>query len=264
MDRFMSGSQFAVKASLRVGIFLALTIGFPFIVYGLVLATNARSIGGAAGAVAVVAGVFLKPVIILGFLISLLAPCWRRMRSLGLPGVVGLLVPSLFLMDWPYLLIAGAHWGVAFSLGIWKVSLPLFAITALAMLVAMSVALAPPDDGAAAQRFGIVGRVFGLLTILLAAVALVSGGSTLWMMASIWFMSPTGKPGLQLPVTLVYWVIAIKPFVCAAFCVAMAAMTYLSRRESNDHSPGDSGAGSVARPAPSASPGPSRIAFGKR
>ena len=43
MNRFMSGSQFGAKAGLRVGIFLALTLGFPFIVYGLVLATNARS-----------------------------------------------------------------------------------------------------------------------------------------------------------------------------------------------------------------------------
>ena len=155
MNRFMSGSQFAVKAGWRVGIFLALTIGFPFIVHGLILATNARSVGGAAGAVAVVAGVYLKPLIILGFLISLLAPCWRRMRSLGLPGMVGLVVPLLFLMDWPYLLIVGAHWGVAFSLGIWQVNLPLFALTGLAILVAMSVALASPDDGGNGQRFGV-------------------------------------------------------------------------------------------------------------
>jgi hypothetical protein len=111
MDRFMSGSQFGAKAGLRVGIFLALTLGFPFIVYGLVLATNARSVGGAAGALAVVAGIYLKPIIILGFLISLFSPCWRRMRSFGLPGLVGLLVPFLVLMDAMYFFGCGSALG---------------------------------------------------------------------------------------------------------------------------------------------------------
>ena len=263
MDRFMSGSQFAVKAGWRVGIFLALTIGFPFIVYGLILATNARSVGGAAGAVAVVAGVYLKPLIILGFLISLLAPCWRRMRSLGLPGIVGLVVPLLFLMDWPYLLIVGAHWGVAFSLGIWQVKLPLFALTGLAILLAMSVALAPPDDGANGRRFGVFGPIFGLLTILLVAVALLSAGTSLWFMVRIWFMPPNG-PFTPLPFSaLIHWAFLSKPYVCAGFCAAMAAMTYLSRRNGSGDFPGDTGAGSMTRSAPSA-PDASGVAFGRR
>jgi hypothetical protein len=117
MGGYMTGSQFGVKVGWRVGIFLALTIGFPFIVYGLIVATGARGVGGASGALAVVAGTFLKPVIILGFVISLLSPCWQRMRSLGFPGFVGLLAPFLFLLDWPYFLAIGAHWG-AFSFGI--------------------------------------------------------------------------------------------------------------------------------------------------
>ena len=96
MGGYLTGSQFGVKVGWRVGIFLALTIGFPFIVYGLIVATGARGVGGASGALAVVAGVFLKPIIILGFVISLLSPCWQRMRSLGFPGFVGLLAPFLF------------------------------------------------------------------------------------------------------------------------------------------------------------------------
>src|SRR3954467_14751673 len=105
MGGYMTGSQFGVKVGWRLGIFLALTIGFPFIVYGLIVATGARGVGGAAGAVAVAAGIYLKPVIILGFVISLLPPCWKRMRSLGFPGFIGLLVPLLVLLDWPYLMI---------------------------------------------------------------------------------------------------------------------------------------------------------------
>jgi hypothetical protein len=264
MGGYMSGSQFGVKAGWRVGIFVALTIGFPLIVYGLIVATGARGVGGASGALAVVAGVFLKPVIILGFVISLLSPCWQRMRSLGFPGFIGLLAPFLFLLDWPYFLVAGAHWGVGFSLGILKLKVPVFAITALAMLIAMGVA-SPPDDSSPSQRMA--GRIGGTLAIVLFVIALLTGGAMLWVMGSSWFMSSGGKPTpFFLPAKLGYWAMVIKPFVCAAFCMAMAAMAYLSRRESSGHSPGGSetDGGPVLRPPSSASPGSSRVVFGRR
>ena len=264
MGGYMSGSQFGAKAGWRVGIFLALTIGFPFIVYGLIVATGARSVGGAAGAVAVVAGVFLKPVIILGFVISLLSPCWQRMRSLGFPGFVGLLAPFLFLLDWPYFLVAGAHWGVGFSLGILKLNAPLFAITALAMLIALSVG-SPPDDKVPNQRAAM--WICGILAIALFVTALLTGGASLLVMVSAWFMTPGAKPVLSsLPAKLFYWPFVIKPFVCAAFCVAMAAVTYLSRKESGAHSPegSETGGDPVTRRPPAASSGASRIVFGRR
>jgi hypothetical protein len=263
MGGYMSGSQFGVKAGWRVGIFLALTIGFPFIVYGLILATGAGRVGGASGALAVVAGVFVKPVIILGFVISLLSPCWQRMRSLGLPGFVGLLPPFLFLLDWPYFLVAGAHWGVAFSLGILKLNAPLFALTALAMLIAMALA-SPPDDGSPSQRMA--GRICGVLAIVLFVIALLTGGAALWVMVRALFIPLGGKPTLMfLPVTLTYPAFVLKPFVCAAFCVAMAAMAYLSRKESSGDSPGGSetGGSPVMRSPPAGSPGSSRV-FGRR
>ena len=203
MGGYMTGSQFGVKVGWRVGIFLALTIGFPFIVYGLIVATGARGVGGASGALAVVAGTFLKPVIILGFVISLLSPCWQRMRSLGFPGFVGLLAPFLFLLDWPYFLAIGAHWGVAFSLGILVLNPPLFAMSALAMLIAMGVA-SPPDNRSPSQRA--VGRIGGVLAIVLFVIALVSTFPMLWVMGRIWLTSAGGKPApFVLSATLFYW-----------------------------------------------------------
>ena len=264
MGGYMSGSQFGVKIGWRVGIFIALTIGFPFIVYGLVVATGARGVGGAAGAVAVVAGIFLKPVMILGFVISLLSPCWKRMRSLGFPGFFGLLAPLLFLLDWPHFLVAGAHWGVAFSLGILKLNAPLFAITALAMLIAMGVA-SPSDGSSPGQR--IAGRIGGTLAIVLFVIALLTISASLWVMGSIWFMSPGGKLApFIVSAKLIDWAMVIKPFVCAAFCMAMAAMAYLSRKESGGRSPGSSetSGGAAMRLPPSTATGPSGAAFGRR
>lgn len=263
MGGYMTGSQFGAKAGWRLGIFLVLTMGFPFIVYGLVVATGARSVGGASGAVAVVAGVFLKPVILLGFAISLISPCWQRLRSLGFPGFVGLLVPLLFMLDWPYLLIAGTHWGVGFSLGILQVKLPWFAITALAMLVAMSLA-APPDNTSPGQRMA--ARICGMLMILLAIIALLTAGASLFYVAQVWFAAPGRPTPILLPARLGYWAFVLEPFVCAAFCAAMAAMTYLSRRESRGDSPGGSAAGSHPglRSPTAAATGPSRAVFGRR
>jgi hypothetical protein len=260
MGSYMTGSQFGVKVGWRVGIFLALTIGFPFIVYGLIVATGARGVGGASGALAVVAGTFLKPVIILGFVISLLSPCWQRMRSLGFPGFVGLLAPFLFLMDWPYFLAIGAHWGVAFSFGILILNPPLFAMSALAMLIAMGVA-SPPDNRSPSQRA--VGRIGGILAIVLFVIALVSTFPMLWVMGRIWLTSAGGKPApFVLSATLFYWAFVIKPFVCAAFCMAMAAMAYLSRKESSGHSPGDSEPG--GGPPVRSPPNTGAVVFGRR
>jgi hypothetical protein len=260
MGGFMTGSQFGVKVGWRVGIFLALTVGFPFIFLGLAAVTGGGPVGSV-GVFVVIASVFLKPIILLVFAISLLSPCWQRMRSLGFPVFFGLLVPLLFLLDWPYLLFAGAHWGAGFSFGFPKFNAPLFAITALAMLIAMALA-SPLDDDLPSQR--IVVRICGILAIALFAIALLTGGASLWVMANLWFMSPGGKPiPIFFPATLGYLAMAIKPFVCVAFCMAMAAMVYLSRKESSGDSPGghEAGGGRLRSP-PSASAG--GAVFGRR
>lgn len=266
----MSGSQFGVKAGIRVGIFLALTLGFPFIVYGLILATGAGRVGGASGALAVVAGIYLKPVIVLVFLLSLISPCWKRMRSLGLPAPLGLLVPFLFLMDAMYLMLVGAHWGVAFSLGVWNVNAPMFAMSALAMLVAMSLAAPPPDGRTPGEHLGMALPLGAILTAALVVTALLSAGVTWWYVVRVWFMAPADlaafagrRAQLPLSLQLASWATMVKPLVCAAFCATIAFMTFLSRRASSGQTGGGDETGThgpvLAPLSPSAG-----VAFGKR
>jgi hypothetical protein len=260
MGGFVSGAQFGTRVGLRVAIFTGLTVGFPFIVYGLVLATNARSVGGASGALAVMAGIFLKPVIILGFLLSLIGPCWSRMRSLGLPAFWGLLVPLLFLMDGMFLLVVGAHWGVGFSLGILYVNAPLFAMTALAMLLAMGVASPPSDDIGSSETFRRLGWICAILAIMLIVIALMTSGAHWWVIAVITFKSQGSQPvPLFLPFRLGHWAAVLKPAVCIAFCMAIAAMALMSRRQGSGDRPG----GSVTTATPE-TPAPSGVVFGRR
>ncbi len=133
MVGFLTGSQFGWKVAWRVGIFLALTLGFPFIIYGIVLATGAQRVGGASGAMAVVVGIFLKPVIILAFLIAMISPSWKRMRSLGIFPLWGLMIPLLLAMDYTYFFAVGNFWGASFSMGILAVQMPIYAMTALVL-----------------------------------------------------------------------------------------------------------------------------------
>jgi len=258
MGGFVSGAQFGTKVGLRVAIFTGLTVGFPFIVYGLVLATNARAIGGASGALAVVAGIFLKPLIILGFLLSLIGPCWSRMRSLGLPAIWGLLVPFFFLMDGMFLLVAGAHWGVGFSLGILYVNAPLFAMTALAMLIALGFASPPSHDIGSGEALRRLGWICAILAILLIVIALMTSGARWWVMATITLKSQGGQP-LLLPFRLGHWAAVLKPVVCIAFCAFIAAMALISRRQGSGDRPG--GSATSQAPAP---PVASGVAFGRR
>jgi hypothetical protein len=267
MSGFVSGSRFGIKVGLRVAIFVGLTVGFPFIVYGLILATNARSVGGASGALAAVAGIYLKPIIIVAFLTSLIAPCWRRMRSLGLSAFWGLLVPFLFLMDGTYLLVASAHWGTAFALGILAVSAPLFAMTALAMLVAMAFASRPSDDIASNELFRGIGWVCAVLAVLLVAIALSTSDMVSWFKLMIAVRSPGGQfsPSL-LPTKAAYYAQLLKPLVCTAFCAAMMAITVLSRRQGSGNISGGNqpGGDPVKRSPPSAPINTAGAAFGKR
>jgi hypothetical protein len=270
MGRYMSGSQFGVKAGIRVGIFLALTLGFPFIVYGLILATGAGRVGGASGALAVVAGIYLKPVIVLVFLLSLISPCWKRMRSLGLPAALGLLVPFLFLMDAMYLMIIGTHWGVAFSLGVWSVNAPMFALSALAVLVAMSLAAPPPDGRTPGEHLGIALWLGAIVTGALVVTALLTTGMAWWYMVRIWFMAPADlaafagrRAQFSLSMQLATWATMVKPFVCMAFCATIAFMTFLSRRASSGQT-GGGGETAIHRPVLVPSGTSAGVAFGKR
>ena len=86
----------------------------------------------------------------------------------------------------------------------------------------------------------------------------------MWVIAKLWFMSPAGKPTpIFFPATLSYLAMAIKPFVCATFCMAMAALVVLPRKKNSGDAPGGSdNGGSQVRSPPSVSPG--GVVFGRR
>jgi hypothetical protein len=251
MFGFLTGSQFGWKIAWRVGIFLALTLGFPFIIYGIVLATGAHRVGGASGAMAVVVGIFLKPVIIFAFLIAMISPSWKRMRSLGIFPVWGLMIPLLLAMDYTYLFAAGNFWGASFSMGILAVQTPMYAMTALVLMIAMAIA-APPSGGEprGLSRFGGAGQALKCVAIAVLVVGLVTSAYNAWTYGMILF----GRVEQLIPLNrsiskylFVFW--KVKPFVCLALGALSLWLAVVSRRS------GGGEASTPARFAPSSADG---------
>jgi hypothetical protein len=183
----------------------------------------------------------------------------------------GLIVPILIAADATYLLVLGTHWGVAFSLGIWRIAAPFYALTALVMGIAMSFALPPSrDKPSGLARFGAVGRVTGWLGLAVVAIALCLGAMNAWHFSLIWAMSSAPRVTPHFPPAYLMlskasgWLYLAKPFVCVAFGAMIVRLTVMSRRDDDDGGmsrPSDKSSGpTVALVARTASP----PVFGKR
>jgi hypothetical protein len=135
---FIERGEYARKVVFRVGLLIALTMVFPWFTIWTVSLTTASNVSGASGALAVVIGAYLKPLIYLGVAVSLVRPSWGRAKMLGLPHSIALAVPILMLGDLPFGIAYGAFWGVGFSLGILAVSLPVMLIAAFILMVVLS------------------------------------------------------------------------------------------------------------------------------
>jgi hypothetical protein len=162
----MSGWEYARAIAWRLGIFVGLTLLFPFFVVGLAKWTKCAGIGGACGAVALGAGLYLKPLMLFIFLGMLVRPSWRRAAGACLPKWYGLFVPAFFFLDAPFLVVWGAHWSVGFSLGILAVSPPYLALAGL--LMAAFLAIKSPervDEGAGFLRIAMI--ILSVLTGIL-------------------------------------------------------------------------------------------------
>lgn len=270
MSGFVSGSNFGRQSAIRIGAFLALTLGFPFIVYGLILVTGAY--GPASGALAVVAGMYLRPIIVAAFLISMIGPCWRRMRSLALPAWWGLLVPLLFAADAMYLTLAGAHWGVAFSLGAIYLSAPVYAFTALVLVAAMWLGLRPSaDEPQGLARFGFAGTLVCVLAIAAIAIAVGSWVLRSWMGSIVMSVALLPKGAVRempshyfLLAQISRWLALFKPIVCLSLSGLFIWFTIVSRRSADsDNGDGHPRDGFNAPVSPQL-PGTPRTVFGKR
>lgn len=166
-SKYLTRRGFALALAWRLGLLVALTPTFPFITSFIAKVSNCASIGGACGAVALVSGLWLKPIIFLVFVASMLRISMRRARDVALPGSLGLIVPLLLLMDWHYGVTLGAHWSVGFSIGR-ALGTPYYIASALACIAFLCTIRS--GESSPGARFGIAGAlaltVTGIILVL--------------------------------------------------------------------------------------------------
>lgn len=176
----MARGPYARAALVRIGLFSAATIAFPFVLYGIGQASNCHSIAGACGAVGLVVSIGIKPLIYLVFIASFVGISIKRLRDLQLPLALIAVLPIMMLADFSFGVILGAPWSLGFVLGAiggWPRDL----FAALVCIAFLCVTPSAPE-GIGARRWGYAGAAaLGVLLLLtLGAVLSLIRGISLW------------------------------------------------------------------------------------
>ncbi|WP_299744845.1 hypothetical protein [Devosia sp.] len=188
----MPRSAFGRVAGGSLLAFLVFQLAFPYITYGLAMATGCMATQGACGVVASIIPMALKPLALIALCVVLLIACARRAQVLGLPAWCGLAVPVLIGIDWMYLSLFGAHWGYAMAIGSLGATLPLHAFAGVILVIAM--ALFP--EAAFRPKFG--GATLAAALLLAASILLLmlTGLRTILMMRGFYIPFPLDEAAL--------------------------------------------------------------------
>jgi hypothetical protein len=256
--RTISWQRYSVGIAIRILLLAALTAGFPFLVY-YVATTAGRGVSGAGGAIALVMGVYLKPLIYLLFALSMVRPAARRAGTLGMSLIVGPLMGLVILADLAFGTLFFNHWSAAFSLGFvgpMRMPIPWLLAAALVALITLAV-LAERDDGLPArERFGIAYPIW----LGLAALAALHGFALVMMSLSL------GMGIAPRRLLALVWLTGWLPRMPLAIAL-MAASLWLIVADRLSRGPGTRAADTPPPTRPLAGPGPRggpRAAFGLR
>lgn len=188
---YVNQRHFAYAAGLRIGLFVGSVFAFPFLLNGLTILTDCRSVGGACGALGLVGAMAFKPLVAYLFVFSFLGISLRRSRDAGLPAWIGLAAIPLLPADVNNLMVIGAPWSLAFSQGI-GTSWPRFAVQALACVLILC--LLPFREPSTGFPFGNVGKAAFALGLYITFFNVLSALSRNYAldpyMRPIWIMMP--------------------------------------------------------------------------
>lgn len=226
-----SGKKFGWQAARRGAIFLVVMFGVPFALYA------ADKINDPHTDVTLTEAIRLTTATPVGFYayillsLSLVRPIWKRMKSLCLPGYLGFIVPLLMLADLPYFLAARSADIFGMSVSDPNGHLPLYLMTAIALVVGMTLAHSPPDSEGHVRRFGLVGAGAVMLAVwILLGFAFIVGMAN-WL-HRIQSLAPDEAPHSVFVPMMVgsSWVLLLNPYVCAVFAGLVGWCVVLSRR----------------------------------
>jgi hypothetical protein len=134
-----SGKKFGWQAARRGVIFLVVMFGVPFALYAADKIADPDTDVTLTEAIRVTTATPVGFYAYLLLVLSLIPPIWKRMKSLRLPGYLGFIVPLLMLADLPYFLAARSEDTFGMSVSAPDGHLPLYLMTAIALVVAMTL-----------------------------------------------------------------------------------------------------------------------------
>jgi uncharacterized membrane protein YhaH (DUF805 family) len=143
----LTRAQFVRASAVRIVLFAASVVVFPFLFVALAQVSGCQGVGGACGALELVVAIAVKPLAFVLFVFSFAGISVRRVRDIGPPGWLGL----LFAADWQFLVTTGAPWSLAFWAGILSRSFPVFTLLGL---TGTAILCAVPSGAAAHQADG--------------------------------------------------------------------------------------------------------------
>jgi hypothetical protein len=222
-DGFIDRGIFSRAAALRLGLFIVSVLAFPFLLTGLASVSGCARVGGACGAVALVASMAFKPLAFVLFAFSFIGISMRRTRDAGMSAPVGLLIPLLFASNYAFLIYAGAPWSLAFSAGVLFQTFPRAALLALYCVAILCVMPSRNDRDEIENPFGVAGWVtlgLGLLIAVSVALELAAtfAGVQPWTLQLSWILRSVGQ---------------IAPYAMIAFATALAWIAWQYRAQSD-------------------------------
>jgi hypothetical protein len=204
----MSASAFAARAWIATIAFAASIFAFPYMMSAIVRSSGCAGIGGACGAVGLVAAVEIKPIFFYGYVAFLIGVSVPRSRDLGLPWICGLFLPLMVLADSNFGLLAGAGWAAAFVAGVLQGEFPYFLVFALALILFQSIA--PSNSLCPRDR-----PLFRTLRALAFSIGLILSILALWRCSPLWVLFSIGGARLNAIASVVRYSIWLTiPLLC--------------------------------------------------
>jgi uncharacterized membrane protein YhaH (DUF805 family) len=228
-----TGRKFALRIGIRAGLFVFVMFGIPLALYALDQVWGEDDVT-VREAIRVTTATEAGMIIYLSFLISLISPCWRRLKELGLPGFGSLLVVFLMLADLPFFMAgrSEASFGASFSTVDGPV--PFYLLAALVLVAGMAALRSPIAGQGVDSRFGFAGRAVVLLSVLMSLDVVFKIALANWMSVETDNLGQEDAPSeiFLFVIRHAIWAWSLSPLVFVALTGATAWCVARSRRAS--------------------------------
>ncbi len=138
LSRIDAGA-YARSMGIRFATVVVLTIAFPWLTLGAIEATGARLASETAGAIALMFGIFVKPIIYGVFLLSCIGISIRRAKTIGLDAKIGWSIPLLVFAEWHFGVALGSFWATPFAMGVLSLQPPVYLCLAAMTTITLSL-----------------------------------------------------------------------------------------------------------------------------